>query len=1074
MLFYCVPLTSLAIDSVGEETEKIEVQSNEYINQEVTFEKVNDVCVREIVSMREECVKHFKLADGTYEAVVYGEPVHMMGEDGVWEDIDNGLYLTQTTKASGYATNDNRVIFAQSFSFDNELFTFNQNGYIVSMSLASDSLFNYEITSSDVVDFVKPIGAETLPTVSNASKRTNGWETLEEATRINNQSSIKYNDVLPDTDIEYIIGTSSVKENIVIKARGSSYKYTFRIDLTGLIPQMSGQTIFLVDADTKEIQYAIPQPYMYDANGEISYDISYELKEIKSGSYILQVIADDKWINSSNRIFPITVDPSFNLNSDMDDTWYWEDYPKNNYGTGLYMGVSPKATGLIRATMPNLPDGATPQISHLYLYYFSYETESSTLVGAYKVTESWNENTVTWNNRPSIDTTIQSNLRLYHQTDNTSPTSPMSVSFSITNAVADWYENPSSNYGLAIKYISGMTEMCYFRTFDYGNNLPRISISYRFQFEDGVYALKNLENGNYLSYDPSTKSMQQKTYSAQSSISALDNDNRARLFKLTHDNNTRYIVRLMYDNRLAFGVSNDGAIGMKVIPTSDDDVASADTFYIDWDGYGFVLRSYSGNYVINATSGTSLSTVNKDSAQSSARWELTKVNYDTAETGGSLYMQQAVYAGHVTDYVPWFWSTVVGAETHVYLHSGSADVITTSWNPITQKFTLTPHNPGEFQIGIQIKLDDTILFAGNVEIWDVTLLVPEGVYNFENKEFGKYMQIDNDGAPNFGVVGDIMELWDGSRQIEQAWLLKHVGDGYFTIRTIKNEMALSVQPTYIDEDAKALVQYHYSGGAHQKWKISITSSNAFALRPQSATSLDADWCMSAGSGMWQAGRNVEQREYTSNDDYKDEWLLRKIGVCSSTTIEGQEQTNWCWATSARMFAKHYYPNLTSTQSEAVSHVFGDTVNNAGTRIQAQQAIDYYISDISNASIDTVIVEGAIFSQNTLITMLNKNQVVYVSRVYCIDPTDLNTAVGGHAILVCGTVLLGNERWFIVKDPSPLDEGSIYWVSYEWLCNESNRKAGDPTDDGGARFGIWRASIVEDSQYASQTVPMVFG
>ena len=41
----------------------------------------------EVVSLREECVKHFAQADGTIKAVVYPFPVHTLDKDGKWKDL---------------------------------------------------------------------------------------------------------------------------------------------------------------------------------------------------------------------------------------------------------------------------------------------------------------------------------------------------------------------------------------------------------------------------------------------------------------------------------------------------------------------------------------------------------------------------------------------------------------------------------------------------------------------------------------------------------------------------------------------------------------------------------------------------------------------------------------------------------------------------------------------------------------------------------------------------------------------------------------------------------------------------
>ncbi len=59
--------------------------SQECIDEEIVGEVV------ELTGLREENVKHFRLANGTYQAVVYEQPVHRKDDAGLWQDIDNRL-----------------------------------------------------------------------------------------------------------------------------------------------------------------------------------------------------------------------------------------------------------------------------------------------------------------------------------------------------------------------------------------------------------------------------------------------------------------------------------------------------------------------------------------------------------------------------------------------------------------------------------------------------------------------------------------------------------------------------------------------------------------------------------------------------------------------------------------------------------------------------------------------------------------------------------------------------------------------------------------------------------------------
>ena len=107
---------------------------NEYSTQ--TQEFVSDEIignVEEIVSLREESVKHFRLSNGSYEAVSFATAVHRKDKDGVWQNINNNLTLVRDGEKQGYFTEDERTSFASSFAYGTEIFSISENGYKISM-----------------------------------------------------------------------------------------------------------------------------------------------------------------------------------------------------------------------------------------------------------------------------------------------------------------------------------------------------------------------------------------------------------------------------------------------------------------------------------------------------------------------------------------------------------------------------------------------------------------------------------------------------------------------------------------------------------------------------------------------------------------------------------------------------------------------------------------------------------------------------------------------------------------------------------------------------------------------------
>lgn len=78
---------------------------------------------------------------------------------------------------------------------------------------------------------------------------------------------IYYENILPDTNIEYIVNGSGVKENIVIKSAQSNYQYSFGIDVKDLTLTLEDDgCIYAKDVNTGKTVFVLPKPFMSAAN----------------------------------------------------------------------------------------------------------------------------------------------------------------------------------------------------------------------------------------------------------------------------------------------------------------------------------------------------------------------------------------------------------------------------------------------------------------------------------------------------------------------------------------------------------------------------------------------------------------------------------------------------------------------------------------------------------------------------------------------------------------------------------------------------------------------------------------
>ena len=256
----------------------------------------------EVEALREENVKHFHLEDGSYIAAQYNYPVHYVDDEGVMQDIDN-----QLSEASGgvFANKNARIKFAKKITGNETLFALHDGNTKLTLSL------------KNAAKGVK--GAVTNKEDSQESTQLQKMMNLEKLS-----SSIIYKDILDGVDLEYIAHSNNIKENIIVKEKSDAYSYSFELKLNGLSAELlENGDIRVVNENTKEVQYVIPAPVVFDSNKEYAPVESsyYTLEKQSGGKYLLGVTVSSEWMNDAARSFPVTVDPAITAsNSYVQDT----------------------------------------------------------------------------------------------------------------------------------------------------------------------------------------------------------------------------------------------------------------------------------------------------------------------------------------------------------------------------------------------------------------------------------------------------------------------------------------------------------------------------------------------------------------------------------------------------------------------------------------------------------------------------------------------------------------------------------------------------------------------------------
>ena len=189
MLFYVVPTViyaEVADALTGSESGETSEESQNEVNN---FDYVSDLY--EVEALREERVKHFHLEDGSYVAAQYSSPVHYLDDNGEWQDIDNVL----SENLSTFSNSSSRIKFSKKINGSGKVFTLKDENYQVTMSFIGGN-------------------KGTAGTVYNSADSEYDTELQKMMNLEKLSSKVLYEDILSGVDLEYIVNSWDIKENI--------------------------------------------------------------------------------------------------------------------------------------------------------------------------------------------------------------------------------------------------------------------------------------------------------------------------------------------------------------------------------------------------------------------------------------------------------------------------------------------------------------------------------------------------------------------------------------------------------------------------------------------------------------------------------------------------------------------------------------------------------------------------------------------------------------------------------------------------------------------------------------------
>ena len=307
--------------------------------------------------------------------------------------------------------------------------------------------------------------------------------------------------------------------------------------------------------------------------------------------------------------------------------------------------------------------------------------------------------------------------------------------------------------------------------------------------------------------------------------------------------------------------------------------------------------------------------------------------------------------------------------------------------------------------------------------------------------------------------------WKMHGYASQQWNFELLSDGYYKIKSMHSGLYLSVENNSSAQDA-AVVQKAFNNGSGQLWKVELLNDGAYKLTPKSGESSNRVLASAYYSHV-DDGIAIQQRLFKDDTNYKDEWILIRPRV----KVETQgDDTSWCWATAARMFAKNYCDSVTKSKESAVRFVKGALIDEGGNMEEASRAIQYYLC--GKETVNTGIHSLSVYSETTLKRFIDEGHVLYITLSYYNKISDnmYELQETGHAVLISGYIIDNDKCYFIICDS---DGAKIHLWSYDFLYSHKGVgiRQGDLVNEN--LLTAWTGCINVQTSYSDMTVPYYF-
>jgi RHS repeat-associated protein len=394
--------------------------------------------LRELPELRTRASRTFTSGHGTQITRVYPEAVNFRGDDGKWALIDNDL---QPSSKAGVALANAA------------------NAY--SLALPDSLAEPVEVRDGD--DFVRFAldGATGAPHGQGVEAR--------------------YADALPGVDVAYEARNSAVKESLVLASADAGSKFVFSLDLSdGLDARenAAGGIDFVRDG---KVRFSFAPPFMRDsaANAEVSDKVSLDLR----GDQVV-LRADPRWLDSKDRKYPVTIDPTTNVNPS-EDCFMVSGASANTSFCGYawdYLEVGNDETGETRRTYMKTDVSAIPSTAEILEgeWQLYVQDGSQRQLDLHQLTRS-STSARTWNKYDGVNNWVTPGGEISASPDGSNAAvggTPGWYTINARKLVQGWVDKSIANNGAIIKDSGSSSDVLHIKSSENVSNKPYLEVEW--------------------------------------------------------------------------------------------------------------------------------------------------------------------------------------------------------------------------------------------------------------------------------------------------------------------------------------------------------------------------------------------------------------------------------------------------------------------------------------------------------------------------------------------------------------------------------------------------------------------